>query len=367
MSNPKKNLLALIHAPGIGSIAINQLLELFPNLDELLTAKPQELEQRGVSIKIVQSIKSIDFHAVDADLQWAMQNHHHIVTLFDEEYPKLFHEIKGAPPILFCRGDLALLQSLQIAVVGTRNPTMSGAENAFEFARFLAANGFTVTSGLALGVDAKSHEGALAAQGKTVAVMGAGLEQTYPMSNRKLAENIVAGGGLLVSEFSTQVKARPEHFPRRNRLISGLSVGVLVIEAALQSGSLITAKYALEYGREVFAIPGSIHNPLTRGCHALIKQGAKLVETAADIFEELGELVVAVRLCQGVEATPDSSILAEMDRKLVECVGHETTPMDVVITKTGIAAEEVSARMVFLELEGYIASVSGGYVKSKRF
>lgn len=366
MSNIK-NLIALTHSPGIGPLAISRLLELFPNLDELFIAKPQELELCGVPVKIIQAIQNIDFQAIDADLRWAEQNLNHVVTLFDAEYPKLFHEIKGTPPILFCRGDLTLLQSLQIAVVGTRNPTISGATNAFEFAKFLAESGFTITSGLALGVDTKSHEGALAVKGKTIAVMGAGLNQIYPVSNRKLAEKIVAEEGLLVSEFPTTVQARPEHFPRRNRLLSGLSVGVLVIEAALHSGSLITAKYALEYGREVFAIPGSIHNPLTRGCHALIKQGAKLVETVADIFEELGELVAAVRLCQDVEAPQDSSILAEMDRKLVECVGFETTPIDVVIAKAGIAAAEVSARMVFLELEGYITSVPGGYVKGKRF
>jgi len=363
MSDLVLSLLKLVHSPGIGPLVTNQLMELFPDLNELFVLKPQELAEQGVPEKIIQALQNIDFQAVETDLKWASQNQNNIVTLFDEAYPNLFREIKGAPQVLFCRGDVKVLQSLQIAVVGTRNPTPQGAKNAFEFAKFIGENGYTITSGLALGIDAKSHQGALAAKGRTLAVLGSGLAQIYPSSNRKLAEDIVNGGGFLLSEFPTNVGARPEHFPRRNRLISGLSIGVLVIEAALQSGSLITAKYALEYGREVFAIPGSIHNPLTRGCHSLIKQGAKLVETASDIFEELGELIVAVRQIEDLEARPDWSILAEMDRKLVECVRFETTPMDVVIDQTGIAAEEVSARMVFLELQGYISSVPGGYVR----
>jgi DNA processing protein len=207
----------------------------------------------------------------------------------DGRYPPLLREIPQAPPVLFVHGDPDCLRVPQLAMVGTRNPTPSGRETARQFAAHLAGAGMIITSGLALGIDAAAHQGALAGGGRTIAVMGTSLDRVYPAKHRDLARAI-AERGALVSELPTGTPALAENFPRRNRLISGLALGVLVVEAALQSGSLITARLALDQGREVFAIPGSIHNPLAKGCHALIRQGAKLVETANDIVEELGAL-----------------------------------------------------------------------------
>ena len=261
--------------------------------------------------------------------------------------------------MLFARGDVALLQNPQLAIVGSRNPSVVGRETAQEFARTLAASGMTITSGLALGIDAASHQGALDGGGQTVAVFGTGLDRVYPAKNRALAHAIVEAGGVLLSEYPPGTEPLPGNFPRRNRIISGLSLGTLVVEAALRSGSLITARYAVEQGREVFAIPGSIHNPLARGCHQLIRQGAKLVEGARDILEELAPQLNAI-LAEPEPPEPSTGPDGE-HRMLLACMGDGTSSVDQLVERSGLTADAVSSMLLLLELQGYVVSTAGGY------
>lgn len=270
-------LLALLRLPELNESKLTNLLKDCSDLTSLF-------DPQG-NCKVAPG--TLDWSGVDKDLAWAEQPACRLLTMADVGYPQLLKEIDTSPPVLFVRGDVKLLSTMQIAIVGSRHPSRSGVENASDFAEYFSTRGLTITSGLALGIDGAAHRGALRGTGRTVAVMGNGLDGIYPRRHQRLADQIVEQGGVLVSEFSVGIGPKPEHFPRRNRIISGLSVGTLVVEAALKSGSLITARLALEQGREVFAIPGSIHNPLAKGPHALIQQGAKLVETALDVFEEL--------------------------------------------------------------------------------
>jgi DNA processing protein len=270
---------------------------------------------------------------------------------------------------LFVRGDPALLAMPQLAMVGSRNPTPGGRDNARNFATHLGQCGVTVTSGLALGIDTASHEGALRTVGRTIAVCGTGLDVNYPRSNAQLAEAI-AEHGALVSEFPLGSPPLKAHFPRRNRIIGGLSLGTLVVEAALQSGSLITARLAADAGREVFAIPGSIHNPMARGCHALIRQGAKLVETADDIFAELQSLVGTLRrVVSGKAPDPTGNFTSVLDNEykiLLDALGFEPAGVDLLVVRTGLRADEVASMLLILELEGRIESYPGGlYVRMR--
>ena len=279
------------------------------------------------------------------------------------DFPPLLRQIADPPVALFTRGDAALLASPQLAMVGSRNPSVEGRRNAEEFAAYLSRCGLTITSGMALGIDAASHHGALKAGGPTVAVWGTGLDKAYPPRNLDLAEEIAAKG-LLVSEFPPGTPPLPTHFPRRNRLISGLSVGTLVVEAANRSGSLITARLASEQGREVFAIPGSIHNPMARGCHRLLREGAKLVESAADILEELAPLL-KLELPAAEPATDTVSAAPTEDpeyRLLLNSLDFAPTSVDSLVERTGLTPDVVSSMLLMLELQGHVeASPGGGY------
>ena len=340
-----------------------RLLAQFSDLPSLF-ANPRTAT--GISERTLQALQSPDWALVERDLTWFAEPERHIVTIQDARYPQLLKEITDPPSILFVQGDVSLLSSWQLAVVGSRNPSPSGRDNAFEFSRFLAQGGMTITSGLAMGIDAAAHQGALAVQGKTVAVIGTGLDRVYPAKHRDLAHDIVQHGAI-VSEFALGTSPRAENFPRRNRLISGLSLGTLVVEAATRSGSLITARMALEQGREVFAIPGSIHNPLARGCHQLIREGAKLVETAEDIVEELGALAgVSVMSAENeVGIDSDSQALDSDYQLLFACLGYDPIEIDSLVTQSGLTAETVSSMLLLLELEGQVASLSGGrYVRT---
>ena len=276
------------------------------------------------------------------------------------EYP--FTELPDPPPLLFVQGDPDLLARPQLAIVGSRNPSPVGHRTAQEFARHLAGGGLIVTSGLALGIDGAAHRGALAA-GTTIAVMGTGPDRIYPARHQALARRIAASGAL-VTEFPPGVGAQAENFPRRNRIISGLCVGTLVVEATRRSGSLITARLASEQGREVFAIPGSIHNPLARGCHALIRQGAKLVETAQDIVEELAPLLgslTAFSLQPDPVAAPGEAVALDADyAHLLAVMGHDPLSPDELIRASGLSAETVASMLLLLELEGLVAACPGG-------
>lgn len=256
-------------------------------------------------------------------------------------------------------GVILIYSRPQLAIVGSRNPTPTGCELAEQFAYYLAEAGLVVTSGLALGIDGGGHRGAINARGKTIAVCGTGLQHVYPNSHRQLAEDIIQNGAL-VSEFPPDTLPKAKHFPMRNRVISGLSLGVLVIEAALKSGSLITARLAIDQGREVFALPGSIHNPLARGCHQLIRQGAKLVETAGDILEELGAMhAVITPLIPSKKGSLDAPY-----QEVLKQIGYEITTLDAIILRCGLTAGKVSSMLLLLELEGHVQSVPGGYVRN---
>lgn len=355
--------LALWLIPKFGFVLAEKLHLLFPRIQDLFQLPQQELQVRGVPEFLFPFLKNPDWHEVETCLRWAEQPEHFILTWQDEDYSKLLKEISSVPFILFGKGDVNILNEKQIAMVGSRHPTPTGVETAFHFAKLLAENNIVITSGLAYGIDAASHRGALAGKGNTIAVMGTGLNHVYPARHSQLAEQILQTGGTLLSEFSPKTAPKPEYFPRRNRIISGLSLGTLVIEAALQSGSLITAKYALEQGREVFAIPGSIHNPMSRGCHALIKQGAKLVETLDDILEEFGLLssTDAQKTFQNHENQLKS--LDKSQIKLVECLGFETTPIDVLMERSGLSIETITSQLMMLELQGFVKAANGGYIR----
>lgn len=355
--------LALLHTPKLGPATILKLLDAFETPINLLRQSRDKLLVKGLKLEVVEALLQPSWDLVERDLAWAKQVDNHILTWQDKAYPALLREVASPPLVLFVNGNIDLLSTPQLAMVGSRNPTPSGIDSAYQFAQHLAQSGITVTSGLALGIDAASHEGALSVKGNTIAVLGTGLDNIYPARHKSLAKQILNSNGVIISEFTPETLPKAEHFPRRNRIISGLSMGVLVVEAAVQSGSLITAKYANEQGREVFAIPGSIHNPLARGCHALLKQGAKLVETANDILEELG----------GFLATPISSIkvtqpikpnmLEQDEHKLLHWIGFEMTTVDTVITRSGLSADKVATELLMLELKGKIAAVPGGYMR----
>jgi DNA processing protein len=353
--------LTLFHAPGIGPASFNKLLEQFPDPADVLHAASGQLHQFGLSDSSIDALRHPDKRAIELDLEWQAQPGNRILTCHDPDYPALLQEISDPPPLLYVHGNVQVLQEPQLAMVGSRNPTAAGRQTAIDFARHLSAAGLVITSGLALGIDAAGHQGALDAGAPTIAVMGTGLDRVYPARNRGLAHQI-AGVGALVSEFPPGTPPRAEHFPRRNRIISGLSLGTLVVEAAIRSGSLISARYALEQGREVFAIPGSIHNPLARGCHHLIRQGAKLVETAQDVMDELGALATAFDFT--ATPTTDHERLPQLSddyAQLLESIGFESTSIDMLVKTTHLTPAEVSSMLLQLEMSGYIAANPGGF------
>ena len=290
--------LLLLHLHGLGIAHIKALVDVLGSPRALFGESRVALAHCGLSSEIIEQIKNPPWSAIRRDVDWlAASSQHHIIPYTHENYPALLLQAAAFPPVLFVRGNLSVLNEPQLAIVGSRNPTPHGIENARQFAYELANKQWVITSGLAIGIDGAAHEGALMAKGKTIAVAATGLDSIYPARHRVLAEKIIEQGAI-VSEFVIGTKPHARHFPRRNRIISGLSKGVIVIEAAVKSGSLITAKYAAEQSREVFALPGSIRNPLSKGCHALIRQGAVLVETVDDILQEAPPKTVEKRVRQ---------------------------------------------------------------------
>jgi DNA processing protein len=297
--------------------------------------------------------------AIADDLSWLGRSGAQILLYTDPEYPPLLRQIAAPPAALYVLGSAAALSSPQLAMVGSRSPTPAGRTTAHEFAAWFVRAGLTVTSGLAVGIDAASHEGALAGGGQTVAVCGTGLDLVYPPEHHGLAQRIAAHGAL-ISEFPPGTGPARANFPRRNRIISGLSVGTLVVEAARHSGSLITARLAVESGREVFAIPGSIHSALSRGCHQLIKQGAKLVEEAADVLSELQISVPKEPLTAQSMAAPKPRVLDKEYEMLLDALGFEPATIDTLVARTQLPGESVASMLLILELEGRVASLPGG-------
>lgn len=299
---------------------------------------------------------------------WLNQPGCHLLPLVDPRYPRLLRETRRPPVSLFVQGDPEILSLPQIAMVGSRRATPAAVDTARAFASYLAARGFCITSGLAEGIDAAAHEGALAASGLTIAVCGTGPDVVYPRQHAGLAAAIVAGGGALVSEFAPGTPVQRSNFPRRNRIISGLCAGTLVVEAGMQSGALVTARHAAEQGREVFAIPGSIHNPLVRGCHFLIRNGAKLVETAQDIVEELPPLLRALGSTAAPAAPAREQEMSDPAYgQLLAALGFDPVSVDTLVERCGLTTGEVSSMLLLLEMQGVVRSLAGGrYQRVKR-
>lgn len=339
---------ALVRTPNLGATAARAMLERHGGPRAAFSARETKLPEP-------------DWHAIERDLEWLARPAHHLVTLVDPRYPPLLAELPDAPIALFVAGDPALLSLPALAIVGSRNPTTAGAENADAFAAHLAACGLVIVSGLALGIDAAAHRGALRG-GRTVAVCGTGLDEVYPARHKRLAADIAAAGAL-VSELPTGCGPQVENFPKRNRIISGLAAGTLVVEAAIRSGSLITARLAAEQGREVFAIPGSIHNPLAKGCHQVIRQGAKLVDSADHILEELGALLsFSGSRPEGRSYTgaPSEVSLDQDYEKLLDSMEETPLPIDKLVSRSGLTPDMVSSMLLIMELRGIVESAPGG-------
>ena len=355
--------LALARMPEVGPVTAQVLLAQWGTPRKIFELGKLDLQGiEFLSDPAKAYLKQPDWAAVEYDLEWLDQSDCHIITQRNMLYPPLLKQIPDPPPVLFVQGNPTRLSDKQIAVVGSRNPSSSGEHTAKQFASHIANAGFTVTSGLAVGIDAAAHRGAMAVGGNTIAVTGSGLDRVYPNRHVRLAGEIVEQGAL-VSEFPPGTPPRRQNFPRRNRLISALSLGTLVVEAALQSGSLITARLAAEQGREVFAIPGSIHNPLSRGCHALLRQGAKLVETTQDVLEELGALAFwNENEFPAFPPAPEAitpHVSAEF-MNLLRHIGFEPTSIDTLVERSGLTADLVSSILMVLELQGQIVSAPGG-------
>ena len=357
--------LALLRTPGLGAIAFQRLLSRFPSPRDFFALPVAErLEALPLAPAGRAFLAAPCWDRIEADLRWAEGEDCHILTLHDAAYPPLLKEIADPPPLLFVRGDPALLSRPQIAMVGSRNPTAGGRSLAEDFARSLSRCGLLVCSGMALGIDAASHQGALRAGAETLAVAGTGPDRIYPARHRELARAIVERGAI-VSEFAPGTAPLPGNFPRRNRIISGLGLGVLVVEAACKSGSLITARLAAEQGREVFALPGSIHNPLARGCHQLIREGAKLVEGIGDILEELGSLAAVSHGSRGANPPAEGlpTPLPEDQQRLLAALGFEPVSIDTLVARSGLTADRVSSMLMNMELQGRVTSSGGRYCR----
>ncbi len=367
-SHDVKYALALHRTPKIGARRFQKLIAAFGSAAGVFAASARQL-RAAVELpdESLSYLQNPDWDAVDGDMAWFAQPGNHIILYSDASYPSLLKEIPDPPGLLFVHGDPDYLLQPQLAIVGSRNPSRDGLALASEFAAYLAGYGLTITSGLASGIDGAAHRGALAAQGSTVAVMGTGLDRVYPASHRKLAHEIAVNGAL-VSEFSPGTAPVASNFPRRNRIISGLSLGTLVVEAAVRSGSLITARAARDQGREVFAIPGSLHNPLARGCHALIREGAKLVETGEHILEELVAIIpqlVSPSISSAASATPvlrqeETSGLASDYVQLLDFMGYEPVTVNQLVGRSGLTPQELSSMLLVLELDDYLVSGAGG-------
>jgi len=357
--------LALAHASGLHAGLLAEWLKAGHSPLDLLSQPLEALAETSLSTARLAACRAARAERIDADLAWlAAGTDRHLVTWGHDAYPALLAEIPDAPLVLYVRGNVNALSLPQLAIVGSRNPTALGRDTARRFAAHLARGGFTITSGLALGIDAAAHCGALDGGGRTVAVVGRGLDDVYPSENAELAEQIVAGDGALVTDLPIGTPALPHNFPWRNRILSGLAVGTLVVEAALRSGSLITARLAAEQGREVFAIPGSIHNPLTRGCHRLLRQGARLVETAEDICSELGPIVahVAATVLPGsCETPPHAGPSLDKEYKiLLDALGFDPAGLDELVARTDLKTEAVASMLLILELDGQVQQQPGG-------
>jgi DNA processing protein len=351
----------LIQWPNLGRDSLRKLLAAFGSVRAVVQASPASRQAVVGSRTALSPVP----HADHADhlrkaIAWLQAGaRRRLMTIDDADFPGLLLQTVDPPLWMFLEGDASLLQQQSVALVGSRHATPQGLQNAQAFARDLARQGWVIVSGLAAGIDTAAHEGALAAEGGTIAVVGTGLDQVYPRANQNLALRI-AHHGLMVSEFPLGTPPLRNNFPLRNRIIATLTRGTLVVEAAPQSGSLITARQAVEAGREVFAVPGSIHSPQSRGCHVLLKQGAKLVETAQDVIEELGAIAGRDLTGSATASTAEPDQPAEPHDVVLRALGHDPATLDALMARCGWPAHELSARLLELEMTGLVARLPGG-------
>lgn len=338
---------------GLGGEGARRLLKAFGSPEAVFTASSSSLKAIVKPETATHIRAGIDQDALAPTLDWLQDTNNHIVTLADSDYPQALLNLPDPPLLLYVKGRVDLLNRAAIAVVGSRSATPQGLSNAEAFAKTLSDAGLCIISGMAHGIDAAAHRGGLRGPSSSIAIIGTGLDKVYPAANLDLA-HLLAQQGVLISEFPLGTPPLAGNFPRRNRLISGMSIGCLVVEASLQSGSLITARLALEQGREVFAIPGSIHAPQSKGCHALLKQGAKLVETAQDILEEIaGQLQTSATPLAGVQ-------LASAGHTVLDQIGFDPVDMDTLCARCNLTIAELSAMLLSLELEGHVSTLPGG-------
>jgi DNA processing protein len=365
--------MALSRAPGIDVPVLSKAFESFGNAQALIEASDRARRDAGLTDRACEYLATASAAPSSLERAWLDDTNHHVVPFNDARYPALLRTSEHCPAVLYVVGNVDALNEPQLSIVGSRNPSAAGRDTAFEFAESLASSGLGITSGLALGIDSAAHRGALMAQGVTLAVLGSGVDVIYPRRNRPLSEEIRLRG-VLISEFPLRTPPRRENFPQRNRIIAALSLGTLVVEAARRSGSLITARLAGEHNRELFAVPGSIRNPLSRGCHELIRQGAKLTETVADILSELNFSAFFERRERALDGlSPPSGPPAGMDKEhkiLLDALGFDPADLDVLVVRTGFKPETVSSMMLILELEGHVQAAPGGrysrVVRSRR-
>lgn len=365
--------MALSRAPALDVAILSKAFESLGGVHGLINSSDAERRSAGVPAAALEFLCSASALPCAVEQAWIKDPKHDVLPFTDPRFPRALHALRSSPIALYVAGNADVLNDPQLSIVGSRNPTPAGRDIAFEFAEALAACGLGITSGLAEGIDSAAHRGALAAQGITLAVLGSGIDIIYPKNNRTLSEQIQFQGAL-ISEFPLGWPPRRENFPQRNRIIAALSLGTLVVEAARRSGSLITARLAGDHNRELFAVPGSIRNPLSRGCHELIRQGAKLTETAADILSELdfSAFFDRPRAASGGLAAP-LRLEAGMDKEhkiLLDALGFDPADLDMLVVRTGFKPEAVSSMMLILELEGHVQAAPGGrysrVVRSRR-
>ncbi len=349
---------------GVGIKRIKKLLAQFGTIESICSASKNVLQTNGLSEKQIHQLKAPDKNTIKATLHWIEKGNHYFIPFTDTRYPSLLLEIPQPPAVLYVIGDPNILLYPQIAMVGSRKPTYTGLELAHEFSQQLSRAGLCITSGLAIGIDTASHQGALDANGKTIAVLGSGLLHIYPKKNASLATHI-AKNGCVISELPLTTTPIAENFPRRNRIISGLSLGTLVVEAALKSGSLITAHYAAEQGREVFAIPSSIRNPLSMGCLSLIQEGAKCVTGIDDILNEIKTILPHYYNSNRHQNSPSTQnqMLDCTEQQVLACIEYEITTIDQICDRSKLAAQKVAAALLGLELNAVIKKQQNGYIK----
>ena len=376
----QRDWLTIVNAPSIGGASLIKAIESLGGAAAVTAASARDLIRHGFPQAAADAITRPDQAAIEKGLHWLSQPGHHLLCWDSDDYPVLLRRITGPPAALFIDGDPGCLWQPQIAVIGSRNPTAGGLDHARDFASTLARQGMTITSGLASGIDSAAHAAAMDAGAMTIAVNGTGLDIVYPASSRQLAQRVRLQGAM-ISEFPLGTPPRRQHFPSRNRIISGLSLAVLVIEAGLNSGTLITARKAAEQGRDVFALPGSLHNPMAKGCHRLIREGARLVETTADIMQELGPIAAELQMeiRQRLEQAGDDPATADLSPKkhknkllddsdysaVWEVLGYDPKPVDTIIEQSGLSAREVSSMLLMMELKGMVKKhVNGRFFRA---